>query len=179
MRTAYVCLILGVMLMAILKSEAQTFGAPIPASCCFNFIDFQIPVDKVKSAVRTNSSCTNKAVVVTTVKGNMFCVKPEETWLQKIAIDKFNQIMRTAYVCLILGVMLMATLKSEAQPFAGPVPAICCFNFIGFPIPVDKVKSAVRTSSYCTNKAVVVTTVKGNMFCVKPDEPWLQKITIA
>nr|XP_055048929.1 C-C motif chemokine 3-like isoform X2 [Misgurnus anguillicaudatus]XP_055048930.1 C-C motif chemokine 3-like isoform X3 [Misgurnus anguillicaudatus] len=87
--------------------------------------------------------------------------------------------MRTAYVCLILGLMLMATLKSEAQPFAGPVPAICCFKFIGFEIPVNKITSAVRTSSYCTNKAVVVTTVKGNQFCVKPDEPWLQKIAIA
>nr|XP_055047995.1 C-C motif chemokine 4-like [Misgurnus anguillicaudatus] len=92
--------------------------------------------------------------------------------------------MRITSVCLILGLMLMATTKSEAQqdngrPLAAPVPAAsCCFSFIGFPIPVNKVKSAERTSSFCSNKAVVVTTVKGNMFCVKPDETWLQKITI-
>nr|XP_055048928.1 C-C motif chemokine 3-like isoform X1 [Misgurnus anguillicaudatus] len=86
--------------------------------------------------------------------------------------------MRTAYVCLILGLMLMATLKSEAQPLAGPVPSICCFNFIGFPIPVNKIKSAERTSSSCSNKGVVVTTEKGNQFCVKPEETWLQNIAI-
>lgn len=87
--------------------------------------------------------------------------------------------MRTNSVCLILGLMLMATLNSEANPIQGPVPGLCCFLFIGFPIPVDKIKSAERTSSSCTNKAVVVTTVKDNMFCVKSDEPWLQNIAIA
>ncbi|KAA0724548.1 hypothetical protein E1301_Tti003816 [Triplophysa tibetana] len=69
----------------------------------------------------------------------------------------------------------MGIWDTEAESLAPPIPATCCFSFIGFPIPANKIKSAVETSKSCVTKAVVVTTEKGNRFCVKPDEPWLPR----
>ncbi|XP_056596326.1 C-C motif chemokine 13-like [Triplophysa dalaica] len=83
--------------------------------------------------------------------------------------------MRTT-VCLILGLVLLGILDCEAQPHGPPIPATCCFSFIGFQIPANKIKSAVETSPSCVNRAVVVTTEKGNTFCVKSNEPWLPSI---
>ncbi|KAI7812149.1 chemokine CCL-C25s [Triplophysa rosa] len=81
--------------------------------------------------------------------------------------------MRTT---VILGLVLLGILDCEAQPLGPPIPAVCCFSFIGFQIPANKIKGVVETSPACVNKAVVVTTEKGNKFCVKLDEPWLASI---
>ncbi|XP_056596014.1 C-C motif chemokine 24-like [Triplophysa dalaica] len=85
--------------------------------------------------------------------------------------------MKTTCVYLLLGLVLMGIWDSEAESPGPPIPAICCFSFIGFSIPANKIKSAVKTNPYCVKEAVVsVTTERGNSFCVKPDEPWLQAI---
>ncbi|XP_057186228.1 C-C motif chemokine 24-like [Triplophysa rosa] len=84
--------------------------------------------------------------------------------------------MKTTCVYLLLGLVLMGIWDSEAESLGPPVPAVCCFSFIGFAIPANKIKSAVKTSPACVNKAAVVTTEKGNNFCVKLDEPWLASI---
>ncbi|XP_056308047.1 chemokine (C-C motif) ligand 33, duplicate 3 isoform X2 [Danio aesculapii] len=79
--------------------------------------------------------------------------------------------MRASSVFLLLGLMLLMAWTSEAQP----IPESCCFNFIDFPIPANKIVSAVKTSSRCASKGIVVTTPR-TQFCVKPDEEWIKPI---
>ncbi|XP_051978458.1 C-C motif chemokine 13-like [Xyrauchen texanus] len=83
--------------------------------------------------------------------------------------------MRTSCVCLVLGLVLLVAWTSEAQPQAPAIPEKCCFNFIDFPIPRNRIVSAVQTSIDCPVKAYLVTTHKGE-FCVQPDAPWLKKV---
>ncbi|XP_051545806.1 C-C motif chemokine 22-like [Myxocyprinus asiaticus] len=83
--------------------------------------------------------------------------------------------MRTTCVCLVVGLVLLVAWTSEAHPQALTVPLKCCFNFIDFPIPSNKVKHVEQTSQSCPIKAVLVTTERGE-FCVKPNAPWLKKI---
>ncbi|NP_001166147.1 chemokine (C-C motif) ligand 33, duplicate 3 precursor [Danio rerio] len=80
--------------------------------------------------------------------------------------------MRASSVFLLLGLTVLMAWTSEAQP---AIPEPCCFNFIDFPIPANKVVSAVRTVSRCAVKGIVVTTPR-TQFCVKPDEDWIKPI---
>ncbi|XP_050958921.1 C-C motif chemokine 4 homolog isoform X2 [Labeo rohita] len=84
--------------------------------------------------------------------------------------------MRASTLCLVFGLVLLMTWTSEAAPHAPAVPERCCFNFIGFKIPGNKIVSAEKTGSDCPQAAIVVTTQKGLEFCVKPDEPWIKKV---
>ncbi|XP_052439542.1 C-C motif chemokine 4 homolog [Carassius gibelio] len=61
-------------------SEHQAVG-PIPESCCWNFIDFQIPASKIVSAEKTSSRCPALGIVVTTPR-TKFCVRPDEEWIK-------------------------------------------------------------------------------------------------
>nr|BAF98242.1 chemokine CCL-C25s [Danio rerio] len=63
----------------------------------------------------------------------------------------------------------------QLVPAYPPFPESCCFNFIDFPIPANKIVSAVRTSSRCSSKGIMVTTPR-TQFCVKPDEDWIKPI---
>ncbi|KAL1247343.1 hypothetical protein QQF64_022719 [Cirrhinus molitorella] len=83
--------------------------------------------------------------------------------------------MRATSLCLVLGMVLLMAWTSEASPYANAVPERCCFNFIGFPIPAKNIVSALKTGTHCPVEGIVVTTIKGLEFCVKPDEPWIKK----
>nr|BAF98271.1 chemokine CCL-CUe [Danio rerio] len=60
-------------------------------------------------------------------------------------------------------------------PGPAAVPITCCFAFIDFPIPYNKIVSALRTSPRCATKAIVVTTPR-TQFCVKPNEVWIKAV---
>ncbi|XP_026094588.1 C-C motif chemokine 4 homolog [Carassius auratus] len=83
-----------------------------------------------------------------------------------------SETMRASSLCLVFGLVLMMTWTSEAQPQA-PVPENCCFNFIDFPIPSNKIVSAVKTDTKCPVSGIVVTTPR-TKFCVKPGEDWIK-----
>ncbi|CAM4734274.1 unnamed protein product [Leuciscus chuanchicus] len=81
MRASSLCLVFGLVLLMAWTSEAQPHAA-VPTTCCFDFIDFQIPGKRIVSASRTSSHCPVAGVVVTTPKTE-FCVKPDEAWIKK------------------------------------------------------------------------------------------------
>uniref|UniRef100_A0A8C2GZ01 Chemokine interleukin-8-like domain-containing protein n=1 Tax=Cyprinus carpio TaxID=7962 RepID=A0A8C2GZ01_CYPCA len=56
-----------------------------PEKCCFNFIDFQIPANKIVSAEKTGSICPSPGIVVTTARTE-FCVDPDEDWIRKYMV---------------------------------------------------------------------------------------------
>ncbi|XP_042609199.1 chemokine (C-C motif) ligand 33, duplicate 3 isoform X2 [Cyprinus carpio] len=84
--------------------------------------------------------------------------------------------MRASSLCLVFGLVLLMAWTPEAQPVAAAVPERCCFNFIDFPIPADKIVSALKTGSKCPGPGIVVTTKKPLEFCVNPDEEWVKKV---
>ncbi|NP_001135739.1 chemokine CCL-CUj precursor [Danio rerio] len=70
---------------------------------------------------------------------------------------------------------LVFTMCSIQLVPAYPVKETCCFNFIDFPIPANKIMFVARTSSRCAVKGIVVSTPR-TQFCVKPDEDWIKPI---
>uniref|UniRef100_A0A8C1P991 Chemokine interleukin-8-like domain-containing protein n=1 Tax=Cyprinus carpio TaxID=7962 RepID=A0A8C1P991_CYPCA len=76
----------------------------------------------------------------------------------------------TYFICVCIYNLISPTAVAAA------VPERCCFNFIDFPIPADKIVSALKTGSKCPAPGVVVTTKKPLEFCVKPDEEWVKKV---
>ncbi|XP_029992116.1 C-C motif chemokine 4-like [Sphaeramia orbicularis] len=53
-----------------------------PVSCCVQFFTGNIPPARIVSIKKTDSTCTNKAFVVTTVKGAQICV--HDTWVHSV-----------------------------------------------------------------------------------------------
>ncbi|XP_052400503.1 C-C motif chemokine 14-like [Carassius gibelio] len=91
MRASSLCLLFGLVLMMTWTSEAQPqAAAPIPEECCFNFIDFQIPIKKIVSAEKTDSHCPVPGIVVTTPR-TRFCVKPEEAWIKSYIKEQLKK----------------------------------------------------------------------------------------
>uniref|UniRef100_A0A9J8AF08 Chemokine interleukin-8-like domain-containing protein n=2 Tax=Cyprinus carpio TaxID=7962 RepID=A0A9J8AF08_CYPCA len=83
--------------------------------------------------------------------------------------------MRASSLCLVFGLVLLMAWTPEAQPVAAAVPERCCFNFVDFQIPTEKIVSALKTDSKCPAPGIVVTTPRTE-FCVNPDEKWIQKV---
>ncbi|XP_066505936.1 C-C motif chemokine 8-like [Hoplias malabaricus] len=76
--------------------------------------------------------------------------------------------MKTNCLCLVLGLVLLLTGSSDAQPHAmdsvgRPVP--CCFSFINFTIPVKQIEKIEKTPSSCPKPGFVVTTARRKKFC--------------
>uniref|UniRef100_A0A8C1K6H0 Chemokine interleukin-8-like domain-containing protein n=1 Tax=Cyprinus carpio TaxID=7962 RepID=A0A8C1K6H0_CYPCA len=80
MRASSLCLVFGLVLLMAWTSEAQ-LALAVPKKCCFNFIDFQIPKNRIVSAVRISSRCPSPGIVVTTTKKEL-CVKPDKAWIK-------------------------------------------------------------------------------------------------
>ncbi|XP_029992101.1 pollen-specific leucine-rich repeat extensin-like protein 1 isoform X2 [Sphaeramia orbicularis] len=53
-----------------------------PVSCCVQFFTGNIPPARIVSIKKTDSTCTNKAFVVTTVKGAKICVR--DAWVHSV-----------------------------------------------------------------------------------------------
>uniref|UniRef100_A0A8C2C5P2 Chemokine interleukin-8-like domain-containing protein n=1 Tax=Cyprinus carpio TaxID=7962 RepID=A0A8C2C5P2_CYPCA len=60
---------------------SPTVAPAVPETCCFSFIDFQIPTPKIVSVLKTNSHCPSPGIVVTTARTE-FCVDPAEAWIK-------------------------------------------------------------------------------------------------
>uniref|UniRef100_A0A9J8AAA5 Chemokine interleukin-8-like domain-containing protein n=1 Tax=Cyprinus carpio carpio TaxID=630221 RepID=A0A9J8AAA5_CYPCA len=60
---------------------SPTAASAVPERCCWSFIDFQIPTQKIVSAVKTGSRCPTPGIVVTT-RRTEFCVEPHEAWIK-------------------------------------------------------------------------------------------------
>ncbi|NXX60621.1 CCL4 protein, partial [Scopus umbretta] len=65
-------------------SQGISFRSPY-GTCCYKemFIQKKIPDFLIRSYQKTPSHCSRKAVRVELLKGNKFCVDPEEGWFQQ------------------------------------------------------------------------------------------------
>uniref|UniRef100_A0A8C1LLN8 Chemokine interleukin-8-like domain-containing protein n=1 Tax=Cyprinus carpio TaxID=7962 RepID=A0A8C1LLN8_CYPCA len=89
MRASSLCLVFGLVLLMARTSEAQLAPA-VPETCCFSFIDFQIPTQKIVSALKTGSHCPAPGIVVTTHRTE-FCVDPAEAWIKSFMEKQLKQ----------------------------------------------------------------------------------------
>ncbi|KAL6480743.1 hypothetical protein MHYP_G00117760 [Metynnis hypsauchen] len=74
--------------------------------------------------------------------------------------------MKMSCVCLVLGLVLLMTVSSDACPHAICQPHPCCFTFITFKIPDTEILKVVKTHRNCRKEGYVITTPKG-IFCKK------------
>ncbi|XP_036424060.1 C-C motif chemokine 18-like [Colossoma macropomum] len=75
--------------------------------------------------------------------------------------------MKMSCVCLVLGLVLLMTLSSDAG--TGDIddhPDICCFSFITFKIPDKEILKVKRLHPDCPKQGFVITTPRGR-FCMK------------
>ncbi|KAL6480755.1 hypothetical protein MHYP_G00117880 [Metynnis hypsauchen] len=74
--------------------------------------------------------------------------------------------MKMRCVCLVLGLVLLMTISSDATNGPNVHPSPCCYNFITFKIPDKEVLRVEKTHSGCPKPGYVITTPRGR-FCKK------------
>ncbi|KAL6480758.1 hypothetical protein MHYP_G00117910 [Metynnis hypsauchen] len=75
MKMSCVCLVLGLVLLMTISSDAGTGAIDAhPDPCCFSFITFKIPDTEVLEVVKTHPGCSKSGYVFTTPRGR-FCKK--------------------------------------------------------------------------------------------------------
>ncbi|CAI9173155.1 unnamed protein product [Rangifer tarandus platyrhynchus] len=71
---------------------ATTRGSDVAKFCCFQYSQKPLPWKWVRSYEFTRDSCSQKAVIFTTKRGQKVCAQPKETWVQKyISLLKAQQ----------------------------------------------------------------------------------------
>ncbi|KAL7862735.1 hypothetical protein SRHO_G00117190 [Serrasalmus rhombeus] len=73
--------------------------------------------------------------------------------------------MKMSWVCLVLGLVLLMTISSDATNFLDQ-PVHCCFSFVTFEIPDKEILRVEKIYSSCPNKGFVITTPRGR-YCKK------------
>ncbi|XP_053131540.1 uncharacterized protein LOC128336224 isoform X2 [Hemicordylus capensis] len=80
------CAISLLFLLALCCSS--TFSAPVgydvPTSCCLSYTKKKMPLNRVASYYKTNSRCSQPAIVFTTKKGHDVCANPAEPWVRQL-----------------------------------------------------------------------------------------------
>ncbi|XP_035415192.1 C-C motif chemokine 3-like isoform X1 [Cygnus atratus] len=66
---------------------AFTVGSDPPTSCCFTYIQRELPRSFVTDYYETNSLCSQPGVVFITRKGREVCANPEHDWVQKYVTE--------------------------------------------------------------------------------------------
>ncbi|XP_036424062.1 C-C motif chemokine 14-like [Colossoma macropomum] len=75
MKMSCVCLVLGLVLLMTVSSDAGTGGTDgHPDNCCFSFVTFKIPDEEILKVERSHPDCPKKGFVITTPRSR-FCKK--------------------------------------------------------------------------------------------------------
>ncbi|KAL7862724.1 hypothetical protein SRHO_G00117080 [Serrasalmus rhombeus] len=72
--------------------------------------------------------------------------------------------MKMSCVCLVLGLVLLMTVSSDAAPLVFGHPNLCCFIFATLKIPDEEIQEVVKTHPNCPKPGYVVVANKGK-FC--------------
>ncbi|KAL7862734.1 hypothetical protein SRHO_G00117180 [Serrasalmus rhombeus] len=72
MKMRCVCLVLGLVLLMTISSDAESHGAGHANLCCFSFSDIKIPPSRIIKVEKTPSDCPKPGYIVTTAKSK-FC----------------------------------------------------------------------------------------------------------
>ncbi|KAL6480752.1 hypothetical protein MHYP_G00117850 [Metynnis hypsauchen] len=75
--------------------------------------------------------------------------------------------MKMSCVCLVLGLVLLMTVSSEAYPAVlSARPDVCCFHFMNFKIPVREILKIEKLHPSCPYPGYVFTVPRGRL-CAK------------
>ncbi|XP_027717878.1 C-C motif chemokine 4-like isoform X1 [Vombatus ursinus] len=78
--------ILMVMAFSSLASSVP-MGSNPPTSCCFSYVNQQIPRKFVMDYYETSSLCPQPAVLFQTKRGRQVCANPSDAWVQSYVED--------------------------------------------------------------------------------------------
>ncbi|KAL6480747.1 hypothetical protein MHYP_G00117800 [Metynnis hypsauchen] len=68
MKMSFVCLVLGLVLLITISSDAEPHGAGHPVQCCFSFSDVKIPPRLIIKVEKNPPDCPYPGYIVTTTK---------------------------------------------------------------------------------------------------------------
>ncbi|KAL7885333.1 hypothetical protein AOLI_G00056280 [Acnodon oligacanthus] len=71
--------------------------------------------------------------------------------------------MKMSRVCLVLGLVLLMTVSSDANPLSLSHPDLCCFRFTYFNIPEEEILKIEKLHSNCPKNGYVFTTPQGRI----------------
>ncbi|KAL6480749.1 hypothetical protein MHYP_G00117820 [Metynnis hypsauchen] len=133
MKMSCVCLVLGLVLLTTISSEAQPrpVRPPDAPQCCFTFVTFTIPQKEIIETVKTPSSCPEQGYVITTHKGR-FCKRS----LSRSTKPKPTVPPKTFRI-------------TPPQAHAITRPDQCCVNFVSSKIPEKEIIKVEKTPSDC------------------------------
>ncbi|XP_017554303.1 C-C motif chemokine 14-like [Pygocentrus nattereri] len=80
MKMSCVCLVLGLVLLMTVSSDANPHGLEgHPVNCCFNFVTFEIPDKEILEVEKIDSRCSKQGFVITTPRGRLCKKNLQET----------------------------------------------------------------------------------------------------
>nr|XP_019575563.1 PREDICTED: C-C motif chemokine 26 [Rhinolophus sinicus] len=62
---------------------AASHGSDVARYCCLRFSHKTLPLNRVQTYEFTRSSCSQRAVIFTTKRGQKVCTDPKDKWVQK------------------------------------------------------------------------------------------------
>ncbi|KAL7862729.1 hypothetical protein SRHO_G00117130 [Serrasalmus rhombeus] len=71
MKMSWVCLVLGLVLLMTVSSDATTSDLGFPDKCCFHFAHFSIPYNEILKVEKLHSGCPHKGYVITTPRAKI------------------------------------------------------------------------------------------------------------
>ncbi|NXG75914.1 CCL4 protein, partial [Baryphthengus martii] len=84
--------------------------------------------------------------------------------------------MKTSTAALAVLFVAVLCYEVSSSPAAVKMYGPCCMQYSTQVLPSSRVVKYQHTGSHCARPAVIFTTVKDKMICVKPGDRWVQDI---
>ncbi|KAI4902687.1 hypothetical protein NFI96_028258 [Prochilodus magdalenae] len=142
MKMSWMGLVLGLVLLMAVSSDA-TDGPNQPVNCCYQFATFKIPESEILEIVPTDSHCPVPGYVLS--RSNSRHSQRETRAELQTPAEK----MKMSWMGLVLGLVLLMAVSSDATLGGSEHPVNCCFQFRTFKIPESEILEIVKLDSHC------------------------------
>ncbi|KAI4885231.1 hypothetical protein NFI96_026287 [Prochilodus magdalenae] len=164
MKMSWMGLVLGLGLLMAISSDAVPLTLGHPDLCCFKFVTFKIPEANILKIEKTHPDCPKPGYVVeldvlSFKDESLKCCLSGEAFgaisgVYQTERETQSELQRPAekmmsWMGLVLGLVLLISVSSDAAPEGPGHPVNCCFKFATFKIPESEILEIVKTGSRC------------------------------